>query len=98
MTNDPAIVRLLLAHGANPSLKGARMTPLMTAAMRGNIETPKLLLDAGADPNEHAPDTPSPLRIAEMWHRGDVARLLRERGAIEPARQDGNTTKPVLSS
>ena len=54
---DPALVKLLLQHGANPNLGGAEhvdaymgipQTPLMLARRRGDTEILKALLNAGA--------------------------------------------------
>lgn len=47
----PDIVRLLLAHGADPNAREAddNVTPLHLAAANGVLESVRLLLDAGAD-------------------------------------------------
>jgi ankyrin repeat protein len=45
----PAVIRVLLAHGARLNDRDRTgMTPLMCAAMYGNAESVRLLLDAGA--------------------------------------------------
>jgi uncharacterized protein len=55
--NHPAVVQLLLAHRADPRARSRnQFTPLLFAAQQGNVDIAKLLLDAGADVNEAAPD------------------------------------------
>jgi ankyrin repeat protein len=55
--NQPAIAKLLIAAGADVKARSnERFSPLLFAAQQGNLESVKLLLDAGADPNESAPD------------------------------------------
>lgn len=55
--NRPAIAKLLIAAGADVKARSnERFSPLLFATQQGNLETVKLLLDAGADPNESAPD------------------------------------------
>jgi len=47
-------VKVLLGHGADPNIpggNGARIAPLMLAAMRNNADIVKTLLSAKADPN-----------------------------------------------
>jgi len=51
-------------------------TPLLFAARTGDIECAKLLLDAGADPNDAAPDGTSALVMASRSGNGGVASLL----------------------
>src|SRR4030095_12671335 len=47
----PDVVRVLLAHGADPNARdgGDNATPLHFAAAHGDVESVRLLLDAGAD-------------------------------------------------
>jgi ankyrin repeat protein len=54
---------------------------LFEAAALGDVERLGELLDAGADPNEFAPDGFTPLTLAAFFKRPDAARLLLERGA-----------------
>jgi ankyrin repeat protein len=49
------IVKLLLAHGANPnptSNPGAESSPLLEASMAGDVESLQALLEKGAEPKE----------------------------------------------
>ena len=56
-------------------------TPLLFAARNGRIGNARLLLDAGADVNEAAPNGQSALVIASFSGQGELAELLLERGA-----------------
>ena len=83
-----AIVRALLAHGADPNLaEDEAWTPLRWAAAHGHAEVVRELLSAGADPDLRAP-------IGDAARRGSlsVVRALLECGA-NPAQPDleGNT-------
>ena len=58
------------------------MTPLLFAARSGDVETARVLVDAGADKNETMPDgTPALTLAAYSGHTG-VATLLLEKGLI----------------
>jgi hypothetical protein len=61
-------------------------TPLGWAAARGDLEVCRVLLDAGADPNDGGRDGP-PLIDAARAGRLDVVRLLLDRGA-DPTKPD----------
>ena len=56
-------------------------TPLLFAARQGSTESARLLLDAGADVNETAPDGASPLVVASFSGHGELAAFLLRRGA-----------------
>ena len=56
-------------------------TPLLFAARAGSVESARLLLDAGADVNETAPDGASPLVVASFSGHGELAAFLLRRGA-----------------
>lgn len=51
MSQTPKILPLLLKHGANPNAIGAEAPLLQEAALKGNVELVKMLLEAGADLN-----------------------------------------------
>jgi len=57
------------------------MTPLLFTARHGRLENARLLLDAGADVNESAPNGDSVLVTASFSGQGEFARFLLERGA-----------------
>ena len=56
-------------------------TPLLFAARHGRIDSARLLLDAGADVNEVAPNGESALVLASFSGQGQFAAFLLERGA-----------------
>jgi cytohesin len=77
---DPVFVRLLLEHGASVDLADSQgETPLHRAASAGNLESVRLLLDAGANPNAGSRGTP--LAAAAYAGHLEVVRLLLERGS-----------------
>ncbi len=77
------IVRLLIAHGANVQARDFLKTTALRAAAFGNdLETIRLLLDAGIDPN--AVDLPgiSPLMMTAGWNGNiEATKLLLSKGA-----------------
>ena len=56
-------------------------TPLMSAAAEGELESMRLLLDYGADPNARNENNELPLGYACSYGQWDAAKLLVERGA-----------------
>jgi hypothetical protein len=76
-----AIVELLLAHGADPHMRGINdWTPLHFAASTGDADAVRLLLAAGASPHlrTRIDDCPTPLEEAEAAGFEAGASLLRE--------------------
>ena len=66
-------------------------SPLLFAARHGRIDNAQLLLDAGADVNEAAPNGESALVIASFSGQGHLAAFLLERGANPNAAAAGYT-------
>jgi uncharacterized protein len=56
-------------------------TPILFAARQGGIESARLLLQAGAEVNDKAPDGRSVLLLAAHSNHGDFARFVLEQGA-----------------
>jgi len=81
---EQALVRLLLAAGADPNLRSGddtEGTPLCAAACHGQMEIVRALLAQGADPNLREDDRWSPLRWAASHGHEQVARELLAAGA-----------------
>ncbi len=66
-------------------------TPVLFAARAGDAESARLLLKAGADPNDAQPDGVSALVLAAHSGNGHVAALLLEHGANPDAFGSGYT-------
>jgi len=70
--SEPATAKLLLAHGADPRAEGA----LQLAAIRGNTETLKILLDQGAPIDATSALGMTPLMWAAQMGNADAVVLL----------------------
>ncbi len=69
-----------------------RFTPLLFAVLNGHIDATKVLLDAGADPNETTlPDGTSALVLACINAHWELASVLLDRGADPNAARQGWT-------
>lgn len=66
-------------------------TPLLFAAQQGGIETARVLLDAGANVNDTAPNGASALVVAAHSDRGALAAFLLDKGADPNAAGAGYT-------
>ena len=77
-TGDVAKAQLLLAHGAriNAVDEEFRSTPLGVAARFGRIDSVRLLLDRGADPEKAAAEWATPLAWARKKGHREIERLL----------------------
>jgi ankyrin repeat protein len=103
-SSDTALMKLLLAYGADPKIPtDYGDTALTTAAgigwvegvtyehsVKANVEAVKMLLDLGLDPNAANADGRTPLMGAAMKGRNDVILLLVERGARLDTRDRGS--------
>ena len=86
-----------LIHNAGVTVRDSRgNSPLMYAAALGSLESVRLLLDAGADPNAPNDFAATPL----MWCAGDGAkvRLLLARGAKVEARSNLGRTALMIAA
>jgi len=91
---EPAIVTLLLAHGADARARSKRgFTPLLFAAQQGDVESGRLLLQAGADVNDRsAIDRKTALVVAAASGSRDFCALLLDKGANPDLADDGGFT------
>ena len=79
-TAQNEIARTLIQHGANVNAKGeSDLTPLHTAAARGNIEAVTLLLEHGADINATTTDGKKPISYAEERNHPAMVEFLQNR-------------------
>ena len=84
--NNVEIMRLLLEHGADPTLygwvEGEVHTPLQHACREGEDCVVRLLLDHGVDPDAALhEDEWSPMCVAAAHNRVEVIRMLLDHGA-----------------
>lgn len=74
--------RVLLAHGADPNVRGeGGYSPLHEAAGNGDLDLAKLLVDSRANINARGDDGKTPLTIALENKQEAMAEFLETRGA-----------------
>jgi ankyrin repeat protein len=92
MSKSPAMLELLLQHGADPNKASLSNTPLI--ANCGNLEMVKRLVEAGANIHAIRPGPPNSEYVANAWSSADmnrhhdVAAYLNSLGATNPVRPD----------
>ena len=91
---EPAIVTLLLDHGADARARSKRgFTPLLFAAQQGDVESGRLLLQAGADVNDRSGnDRKTPLIVAAASGGKEFSALLLDKGADPDLADEGGFT------
>jgi len=95
-SGSPKCVRMLLAAGAKvDAADRIGRTPLAWAASNNNVETAKLLLDAGADPNREDNEGGSPYAAA-YDNKPQAKALLEARGGRLSAKQMANRARLKL--
>jgi ankyrin repeat protein len=111
-SSDLELMKLLLAHGANPMAKTNLNDTALTAASgvgwvegvtyehsyKENIETVKFLLDLGLDANAANGDGRTSLMVAAAKGRPEVIQLLVDHGANLDKRDKGNRDTETLVS
>jgi|SRR5579872_6179291 len=103
-SSDVELMKLLLAHGADPKIATQRnVTALAVAAgiawvegvtyetsREENVETVKMLLDLGIDPNIHDEDGRTSLHGAAHKGRNEIIQLLVDHGGDLEAHDNGS--------
>ena len=103
-SSDTELMKLLLAHGADPKIATNHGDTALTAAAgigwvdgvtyehspKANVEAVRMLLDLGLDPNAANAEGRTPLMGAALKGRTEVITLLVERGARLDARDRGS--------
>jgi ankyrin len=103
-SSDTALMKLLLAHGADPKIPTDFGDTALTVAggigwvegvtyersAKENVEAVRMLLDLGLDPNAANRDGRTPLMGAAHKGRNDVILLLLDRGAKLETRDRGS--------
>jgi ankyrin repeat protein len=94
--NDVAALQKLIVSPGVKARDGRGNSPLMYSAALGSLESMRLLLDAGADPNAANDFAATPL----MWCAGDAAkvRLLLSKGAKVDARSKLGRTPLLIAA
>jgi ankyrin repeat protein len=103
-SSDVELMKLLLAHGADPKIATQRnVTALAVAAgiawvegvtyetsREQNVETVKMLLDLGIDPNIHDEDGRTSLHGAAHKGRNEIVQMLVDHGGDLEAHDNGS--------
>lgn len=93
------IVELLLSAGANPSrTRGDSYTPLMSAALNGDIYTVRRLLSAGANPHRCALSGLNTLHDAFVGENRAVVQLLLDADIDVNAVDDWDASSPLAEA
>lgn len=85
-----AVIRRLIEGGGEVNQSG--WSALLYAAMEGHLDTVKLLLEKGANPDSRAPSQLTPLMIASRNGHIDVVRVLLAAKANPNAKNDRGDT------
>jgi ankyrin repeat protein len=111
-SSDLEVMRLLLAHGADPLIKTDLGDTALTAAAgmgwvdgvtyehsaKENVQTVKFLLDLGLDPNAANNDGRTSLMVAAAKGRTEVIQILVDHGAKLDTRDKGSRDTDTLVS
>ncbi len=84
LNGNAEMVRSLLAHYADPNVKGGGYRPLEAAALRGHVVVVRMLIHAGALLDQKGSNGNTPLIDAVFTNRVDIIRILLKHGA-DPA-------------
>ena len=92
-------MQLLIMTGAALDLSDEDgISPLYIASYQGHNDVVRVLLEAGADPNQLGKDSTSPLYIASQEGYANIVEMLAERGAdINASDREGTATSTIIS-
>ncbi len=97
--NDHELLRPMLLAGLPVNLQDAKgNTLLMLAAYHGHVETVRLLLEHGADPDRRNDRNQTPLGGVAFKGHLEIARLLVASGANPAADQGGGQTPLMFAT
>jgi ankyrin repeat protein len=86
-----AVTAELVSHKADVNAKSKNGATALMFAARGDLKSTRMLLDAGANPNDAIPDWGgTALIIASTMGQAAIAEALLEKGA-DPSYRDGNS-------
>ena len=98
-SGDTKMVASLLSNGPNVNAQVDGVTALMAAAVTGQTETGRLLIEHGADPNVVGPRGNTALMRAVGRNRPAMARILITAGANVNAKDaDGSTPLMIAAA
>jgi ankyrin repeat protein len=111
-SSDFELLKVLLAHGADPMIKTDHGDTALTAAAgvgwvdgvtyehsrQANIDTVKFLLGLGLDPNAANEDGRTPLMVAAAKGSSEVIQILVDHGAKLDTRDKGSRDTETLVS
>lgn len=92
-----AVAQLAKDGDYDPPRPEGGFTPLLHAAMSGDLETARALVAAGADVNKAAADGATPLIVAIVKHQPEVALMLLDHGADPNVSAPGYTALHAAS-
>jgi len=96
--HHPDVVKELVQHKADVNAKSKNGFTALMFASRGDVESTRILLNAGADPNAFIPDWGgTALIIASTMGQTDVVEALLDKGA-DPNYKDGNSFTALHSA
>jgi len=96
--HHPKVTEELVSHKADVNATSKSGSTALMFAARGDLESTRILLEAGADPNRKIPDWGgTALIIASTMGKTDVVAALLDKGA-DPNQRDNNGFTPLHSA
>jgi ankyrin repeat protein len=98
MAGNTDAIKELLGKGADVNVRILCNSPLNIAADRGDLESARLLIENGADPNIPCSDEITPLITAASKGFDEIVKLLIKKGADTDARDDRGKTALIMAA